>query len=301
MFKILLSGLLLLFVTLPASAALNVFACEPEWASLTQELGQDKVKVFSATTAQQDPHRIQARPSLIAKMRRADLVICTGADLEIGWLPVLQRRANNPKVQPGQPGYFEAAQHVSLLDKPVRIDRAEGDIHAAGDPHIHLNPHNISRIAAALTETLVKIDPANADAYKQNSDNFLHRWQQAIELWEQQAKSLRDLRMVTQHKSWAYLLDWLTMQEVARLEPKPGIPPSPGHVLRLTETMKREKIKVVLAANYFDQAKVKRVTEMTEAMPVVVALATYGQKDMNTYFDMYDVWIRELVKALAEG
>jgi len=294
MLKILFTGLLLLFVTLPASAKLNVFACEPEWASLLQELGRDKVKVFSATTAQQDPHRIQARPSLIAKMRRADLLVCTGADLETGWLPVLLRRAANPGVQPGQPGYFEASLHVTLLDKPTRLDRAEGDIHAAGDPHIHLNPHNILRVAKTLTNTLTIVDPENAVDYKQNSDDFLRRWQQAIEHWEQQAQSLRNLRVVTQHKSWAYLLDWLHIQEVARLEPKPGIPPSSAYLGKVLQSLKHQSAHAILVANYQSPKPAKWLQQRT-GIPIITLPYTVGGSDeANNLFRLFDVTLEQL-------
>jgi len=294
MLKILFTGLLLLFVTLPASAKLNVFACEPEWAALVEELGHDNIKVFSATTAQQDPHRIQARPSLIAKMRRADLVVCTGADLEIGWLPVLLRRAANPKVQPGQPGYFAAAQHVSLLDKPARLDRAEGDIHAAGDPHIHLNPHNISRVSKALTDTLIAIDPQNAIDYTKNRDDFLTRWQQAIERWEQQAKMLSNLRVVTQHKSWAYLLDWLGIQEIARLEPKPGIPPSTAYLGKVLESLQHQSANAILVANYQSPQPAKWLQQRT-GIPIITLPYTIGGSDeANNLFRLFDVTLQQL-------
>ena len=294
MIKTLFTGLLLLFVSLAASAELNVFACEPEWASLVEELGGEEVKVFSATTAQQDPHRIQARPSLIAKMRRADLAVCTGADLEIGWLPVLQRRAANPKVQPGQPGYFAATQHVSLLDKPTRMDRAEGDIHAAGDPHVHLNPHNITRIARALTNTLATIDPQNAISYRQNRDNFLDRWQQAIKRWEDRAESLRNLRVVTQHKSWTYLLDWLGMQEVARLEPKPGIPPSTAYLAQVLESLQHQSANIILVANYQNPKPATWLQQRSDIPIVKLPYTIGGTNEVNDLFRLFDVTLELL-------
>jgi len=294
MLKKLATGLLLLFVTFSASARLNVFACEPEWAALVEELGRDKVKVFSATTAQQDPHRIQARPSLIAKMRRADLVVCTGADLEIGWLPVLLRRAANPKVQPGQPGYFAAAQYVSLLDKPTRLDRAEGDVHAAGDPHIHLNPNNISRVSKALTDTLVAIDPENTIVYKKNRDDFLIRWLQAVERWEQQAKTLRNLRVVTQHKSWAYLLDWLGIQEIARLEPKPGIPPSTAYLGQVLESLQHQSANAILIANYQSPKPAKWLQQRTGIPIIMLPYTIGGSNDADNLFRLFDTTLEQL-------
>src|SRR5262252_9131061 len=161
----LITGLGLSFVAFvsagPVRAELNVFACEPEWAALASEIGGDKVSVFTATTAKQDPHQVQARPALIAQLRSADLVVCTGAELEIGWMPVLLRQASNGRVQPGSPGYFEAAQQVRPLDLPTRFDRAEGDIHPAGNPHIQTDPRNIATVAAALARRLSEIDPAD--------------------------------------------------------------------------------------------------------------------------------------------
>src|SRR6476646_8447538 len=140
----LLAVVLLAVMAAPALAALNVFATVPEWGALAQELGGDAVKVYTATNALQDPHHIEAKPSLIARARGADLVVATGAELEIGWLPIVLQQAGNPKLQPGKPGYFEAASFVTLLDKPVRLDRADGDVHAAGDPHIQTDPRNIA-------------------------------------------------------------------------------------------------------------------------------------------------------------
>jgi zinc/manganese transport system substrate-binding protein len=147
---------------LPASAGLNVFACTPEWGSLAKELGADRVRVYTATTALQDPHRIEARPSLIARARTADLAVCNGAELESAWLPLVQSQSGNPRIQSGQPGYFEAASAVSLIEKPAQVDRAHGDVHAAGNPHLHLDPGNIARVAAALGERMALLDPTEA-------------------------------------------------------------------------------------------------------------------------------------------
>jgi zinc/manganese transport system substrate-binding protein len=298
MLKTLCIGLLLLFVTSPVSAALNVFACEPEWASLVEELGRDKVKVFSATTAQQDPHRIQARPSLIAKMRRADLLVCTGAELETGWLPVLLRRAANPKVQPGQPGYFEAAQHVTLLDKPERLDRAEGDIHATGDPHLHLNPHNLSRIANALTARLITLDPENTIYYTNSRDDFLNRWQGAISRWEQQTVALRGIGIVSQHKSWTYLIDWLEMKEIARLEPKPGIPPSTTYLTQVLTTLQQQPARAVLITPY-QNPKASEWLHSRTSIPVVdLPYTVGGDADATTLFGLFDSTINKLLAVI---
>src|SRR2546426_4990562 len=169
---------------LPATAALNVFACEQEWAALAQELAGDKASVYSATNALQDVHKVEARPSLIARIRNADLIICSGAELEIGWLPLLLTQSGNARIQPGSPGYLEASRYVVRLDVPRVIDRSLGDIHASGNPHVHLDPRNIAKIAEVLAGRLVEIDHANADEYKKRAESFRRRWQSAIQRWE---------------------------------------------------------------------------------------------------------------------
>src|SRR3954468_820577 len=171
-----LSSFMLALCSLPSHAALNVLACEPEWAALATELGGDKVKVSSATSALQDPHRIEARPSLIARTRNADLLVCTGMELEVGWLPVLLQQSGNPKIAPGQPGNLEAGAMVPRLDVPGRVDRSQGDVHAAGNPHIQQDPRNIARVADALVARLAQIDAANAGYYQARHKDFSARW-----------------------------------------------------------------------------------------------------------------------------
>src|SRR5450756_2578662 len=177
----------------PATAALKVLACEPEWAALVQELAGDNASVSSATTALQDAHHIEARPSLIARARNADLVLCTGSELEVGWLPLLLRQSGNERVQPGAPGYLETSQLVPRLEIPNVLDRSLGDIHPAGNPHIHLDPRNIATVAQVLGDRLAQLDPANADAYRTRTAAFLARWRDAIRRWEAEAAPLRGL------------------------------------------------------------------------------------------------------------
>src|SRR5215469_7715254 len=207
----------------PASAKLNVFACEPEWAALSTALGGEDVEVFTATTARQDPHQVQARPVLISRLRSADLAVCTGAELEIGWMPVLLRQSSNAKVQPGAPGYFEATQQVKLLEVPTRLDRAEGDIHPQGNPHIQGDPRNMQIIAAALAKRLAAIDPAHAAGYTQRGKMFDDKLAQAMQGWQREAAPLKGLNVVIYHKEWIYLMNWLGMHEVGTIEPKPGV------------------------------------------------------------------------------
>src|SRR5918996_5383091 len=237
-----IAALLALFAG-PAIAALNVFACTPEWGALAKELGADKVSVYTATTALQDAHRIEARPSLIARARSADLVVCTGAELEIGWMPLVQQQSGNARIQSGQPGYFEASDHVELIEKPASLDRAQGDLHAAGNPHIHLNPRNIAEVAAALGERMAQLDPKEAAHYRQRTKDFLDRWQRAIARWENEAAPLKDLALVVHHRDLAYLIAWLGMREAGSLEPKPGLPPSSAHLAELLGRIKQTAAK----------------------------------------------------------
>lgn len=245
---------LVLALLLPAAAsALDVFACEPEWGALVQELAGDTATLTVATTAFQDPHRLQAKPSLIAAIRSADIVVCTGADLEIGWLPLLLRRAGNAKIQPGTSGYFLAADFVRKLEVPKLIDRSQGDIHPQGNPHVHLDPRNLRRIADALGQRLAEVDAANAVDYAARLADFRQRWDEAIESWETAAAGLAGLRIVTNHRSFSYLTDWLKIDVVATLEPKPGIPASGAQLALLLEQLSASPPAAVVRTPYSNE------------------------------------------------
>lgn len=290
----LLLGITALF-SVPATAAVSVFACEPEWATLVKEIGADRVEATSAITALQDPHRIQARPSLIARMRKADMVICTGVGLEAGWLPLLLRRANNPRVQPGQPGYLEAATAVALLDRPQRLDRAEGDIHAGGNPHIQTSPHNFTVVARVIADRLSMIDPEHAKHYRGKLDDFLIRWQAAIERWEQAAKPLRGMRVVVQHSSWVYLHHWLGLEQVATIEPKPGVPPGSGDLARLITQMEQQPADVILRAAYQDDASAQWLSNRTGIRVAVLPFTVGGSEAAQDLFGLFDDTVQKLL------
>lgn len=297
MYRALLLLGITLFTATPAAAGLSVFACEPEWAALVQEIGGDLVDVQSATTAQQDPHRIQARPSLIVRMRKADLVICTGAGLEAGWLPLLLRRANNPRVQPGQAGYLEAATAVALLDRPARLDRAEGDIHAQGNPHIQTNPHNLALVARVIAERLSLIDSDHAARYRTNLADFLTRWDSAIAKWEQLAKPLRGMTVVVQHRSWVYLQQWLGLEEMAAIEPKPGLPSGSGHLARLVSRLEQRPADVIIRAAYQDDAGARWLSERTGIREVELPFTVGGSKAASDLFGLFDDTVNQLLAA----
>ncbi|MDP2266496.1 MAG: zinc ABC transporter substrate-binding protein [Thiobacillus sp.] len=285
-----------LWLPVHAHAALNVFACEPEWAALARELGGGEVKVYSATTAMQDPHRIEARPSLIAQMRRADLVVCTGAELEIGWLPVLLREAGNAAVQPGQPGYFEAARFVSLLDKPARLDRADGDVHASGNPHIHTDPRNILRVSAALATRLAGIDPANAAAYRSRGQDFAARWNAAMTRWQTRAAPLKGVPVVVQHASFLYLLSWLEMRTVATLEPKPGVEPSVGHLARVATQLQATPARLVLRTAYQSPRPADWLAQRAGIPALALPYTVGGNERASDLFGLFDDTLDQLLK-----
>lgn len=291
--------MLVLLASLPAlaHAALNVFACEPEWGALAREIGGDAVKVYTATTAMQDPHRIEARPSLIAQMRRADLAVCTGAELEVGWLPLLQRESGNAGVQPGRPGYFEATRYVTMLEKPSLVDRSQGDVHAAGNPHIQTDPRNIARVGAALAQRLAEIDPANAAVYQARWKDFSARWEAAIARWQQQAAPLKGMPVVVQHKSFTYLLNWLGLREVATLEPKPGVEPSVGHLAEVAARLQTTPAKMVLRASYQSPRASEWLAERANIPVVTLPFTVGGAPGADDLFGLFDVTLAELLKA----
>jgi zinc/manganese transport system substrate-binding protein len=281
----------------PAQAALRVLACEPEWAALTQELGGPLVDVSSATTAQQDPHQIQARPSLIARVRNADLLVCTGAELEVGWLPVLLQQSGNAKVQPGQPGNFAAADFVRKLEIPTSLDRAQGDVHAAGNPHIQTDPRNIAVVATQLTRRLQQVDAAHAADYAQRGAAFQQKWQQALARWNAQAAPLRGLPVVSQHKAYVYLYDWLGLKEVAVLEPKPGVEPSAAHLQTVLETLKATPARLVVYSAYQDPRPSEWLSRNGGIPAVKLPFTVGGTEGAKDLFGLFDDTVARLLAA----
>jgi zinc/manganese transport system substrate-binding protein len=291
---------LALMLALPwaAHAALNVFACEPEWAALAKEIGGGAVRVYSATTAQQDPHRIEARPSLIAQMRRADLVVCSGAGLEASWLPVLLREAGNDQVQPGRAGYLEATRFVALLEKPASLDRAQGDVHAAGNPHIQTDPRNIARVGAVLAQRLAELDPARAKAYQAQWQDFSARWNTALAGWQTRAAPLKNQPVAVQHKSFSYLLAWLGMKEVAVLEPRPGVDPSVGHLAQVAARLQQTPARAVLRAAYQSPRPSEWLAERAGIPAVALPFTVGGNARAQDLFNLFDDTIDQLLKTV---
>jgi zinc/manganese transport system substrate-binding protein len=279
----------------PVSAALSVFTCEPEWAALAQELGGDKISAYSATTALQDPHRLEARPSLVSRIRSADLVICSGSELEVGWLPLLLTQSGNNRIQPGAPGFIEASQYVIRLEVPKVLDRALGDIHPSGNPHVHLDPRNIARIADVVAERLGRLDPANAAVYRSRAGAFQERWKTATSRWREQAAPLNGVPVVVYHKDMSYFLHWAGMREAGALEPRPGLPPSPAHLAELIDQLKHDPAKAVVYSSYNDPRAAQFLAERAGIPAVLLPFTVGGTEKAKDLFGLFDDTIARLL------
>ncbi|MFA6904293.1 MAG: zinc ABC transporter substrate-binding protein [Gallionellaceae bacterium] len=295
---IILNILLMSALGLPAHAALNIFACEPEWAALAQELTGDKASIYAATNALQDPHHVEARPSLIAKARSAQLLVCTGAELEAGWLPVILREAANPDIAEGKPGNFEAAHYVTMLEVPARLDRGEGDVHAAGNPHIHLDARNFLPVADALSARISELDPANAAFYAQRLHDFRQKWQAALLRWSALATPLKGQPVVVQHRSYPYLHAWLGLQQVAELEPKPGMEPGAAYLSGLVAQLKARPARMVIRSAYQDGRPSQWIAQRTGLHTVELPFSVGGNAQAGDLFSLFDDTIARLLAGL---
>jgi len=271
----------LLLFSVSASAKVEIFACEPEWKALAEALGGEHVSAFSATTAFQDPHYVEARPSLIAKARQANMLVCTGAELEVGWLPLLLRQSGNPSIQQNQAGYFLATEQVNLIEKPTQFDRSQGDVHAAGNPHVHLEPYRLLIIAKALKERLMVVDANNKESYQANFEQFEKMWQSQISIWEVQAAPLKGKKAIVYHKNWSYLMSWLGITPIGDLEPKPGIPPTSAHLSSLLNTVRTTGADTIIVANYQNDKGAQWLSGKTH-IPIVILPFTVGGGEKAT-------------------
>ncbi len=291
-------GILALGVgSLPAQAALKVLATTPDWASLVTDLGGDKVNVYTATSAFQDVHRVDAKPSLVARARTADLVVATGADLEIGWMPVLLQDSGNTKIQPGSPGYFEAAPLVHLLEVPSAVDRSMGDIHPLGNPHVTLDPRNIAIIAKALSARLILVDSSNAAYYAGRGEDFQKRWQAATAQWDIKAAPLKGVGVVVIHRDQVYLCNWLGLKELAAIEPKPGVPPSAGYLGELVTKLAATPPKMILRNAYNDPKAADWLSQRIHAPVVLLPYSVGGTPEAKDLFGLFDDTLNRLLAA----
>jgi zinc/manganese transport system substrate-binding protein len=288
---------LVAMVSLPAHAALKILATTPEWGALSRELGGERVDVYIATTAFQDVHRVEAKPSLVARARTADLVVATGAQLEIGWLPVLLQESGNARIQTGNAGYFEATASLRLLEVPSSVDRSLGDIHPQGNPHVQLDPHNIALVATALAARLAQLDPADAAWFQSRNADFQARWQTAIARWEQQARPLKGVPVVLMHRDQVYLCHWLGLKEVAAIEPKPGVPPSAGYLAELVSKLGTTPARMILRNAYNDPKAADWLSARVHAPVVLLPYTVGGTPAARDLFGLFDDTIARLLGA----
>ena len=290
-----LIALSLVIISNSALAKIKVFTCEPEWTSLVKEITKNKAVVYQAISGKQDPHKIQARPSLIAKVRNSDLLVCSGADLEIGWLPVLIEKAANNKIKVGTLGYFEAASVIDVIDKKSNVDRSMGDQHPYGNPHIHLNPHNILIVGQEIVERLSKIDPNNSKIYQENFASFQSKFSNKIVEWESKAKVLVNKNIISHHADINYLVQWLKLNLLSTIENKPGIPPSASQMKKLVYDFKDSNI---LAINSFiiNPAKPSNwLSNKLQAPKVSLHYTVGSQNNIKNLFDLFEENLRILL------
>jgi zinc/manganese transport system substrate-binding protein len=290
-------ALLILTLAVPAQAAIRVLATTADWGALATELGGERVDVYVATSALQDVHRVDAKPSLVARARTADLVVANGAELEVGWLPVLLQEAGNARIQRGAPGYFEATAYLKLLEIPTRLDRSMGDIHPQGNPHVQLDPRNIAIVAKALTTKLAAIDPPGGDYYSARGADFAMRWTEAISRWQAKAEPLKGVPVVIMHRDQAYLCHWLGMKEIASIEPKPGVPPSAGYLGQLVTQLSASPPRLILLNAYNDPKAAKWLSERIHAPAVVLPFSVGGTPAAKDLFGLFDDTLDHLLGA----
>ncbi len=296
---ILIAGLgVLLAAPASALAKVNVFACEPEWAALAEEIGGDLVNVTAATHARQDVHHLRAKPSLLAAMRKADLVFCTGASLEVGWLPILLKKAGGPDVQPETIGWMMASNYVEMLEVMGRADRSMGHVHPEGNPHIHLNPANIQTVAEYFAERLFLIDQDNAATYSQNLENFTKKWAAATQRWNAEKALFKGRQVVVYHNSWVYLLNWLGMEAAASLEPKPGIPPTASHLETVLKAIEGKDVKAIIITPYENEDAAEWLSEKSGIPVVPLPFTVGGNEKADDLVSLFDETLALLKAAL---
>jgi zinc/manganese transport system substrate-binding protein len=302
-FFALLSALALLFSVGPppsyAASKLNVMTATTDLAALAQEIGGDKVDVESIARGYQDPHFVEAKPSFLLKLRRADLLIVVGLELEIGWLPPLITQSTNPKIQVGAPGYFDASRFAKILEIPTgAVTRAEGDVHPQGNPHYWLDPENGLRIAKGIADKFSEMRPGDAAYFADRYANFEQRLKQADQQWLAQMKPYAGRKIVSYHRSWPNFAEHFALNVVGYVEPRPGIPPSPQHTVELIGQMKRDGVKVIVVEPYFDLKTPNAIARDTGGQVVVLMPSVGGEKEITDYFKLFDYDIAKLKLAL---
>jgi len=288
-----------LLTAVPARAALNVVTTTQDMASITQEVGGDKIKVTALAKGYQDPHFVEAKPSFVLILNKANLLIVVGRDLEIGWLPPLITQSRNAKIQPGAEGYLDPSTSARILDMPTgAITRAEGDVHPLGNPHYWLDPANAVRMAIQVRNRLVQLRPADAEYFDQHLQNFKVRINDANKRWMAQVAPYRGAKVVGYHPSLPNFARHFGLDIIGTIEPKPGIPPSPSHTLEIINLIKAQHVKAILMEPYFDRKTPDFIAAQTGAQVVVIYPSVGGKPGLDDYFKLFDDDINELTKAL---
>jgi zinc/manganese transport system substrate-binding protein len=282
-----------------AAAQVNVVTTTTDLASLTREVGGDRVTVTALAKGYQDPHFVDPKPSYLTLLKNADLLEVVGLELELGWLPPLLDQSRNPKIRPGGAGYLDASKGVEILDRPTgTVDRSMGDVHPNGNPHYWLEPGNAIRIAIQISERLSQIRPADAPYFAARLQDFKVRMNEANKRWTAALAPYRGAKIVTYHRSWPNFVRRYGLNVIAYVEPKPGIPPSPSHTFELINLMKAQKVKVILVEPFFDLKTPNSIAERTGAKVVVMYPSVGGSPGTDDYFKLFDRNVAEIVKAL---
>ncbi len=295
--------LLSLIASQPAMAAgkINIVTSTSDLASLTSEVGGDRVSVIAIARGYQDCHFVEAKPSFLLNLRKADLLVVVGLQLEIGWLPPLITQSGNPKIQPASPGYFDASQFAEILEIPTaQVSRAMGDVHPLGNPHYWLDPQNGLRVAKGLAQKLSEVSPGDAPYFRQRLEGFQKRLAEAEKRWDEQMKPYRGRKIITYHQSWPNFVKRFGLQVADYVEPRPGIPPSPAHVVELIALMKRQNVKLILVEPYFDLKTPQSVARETGGQVVVLMPSVGGNPETGDYIKLFDYDINQLVNAFQQ-
>jgi zinc/manganese transport system substrate-binding protein len=281
-----------------AAGKLNVVTTTADLAALTQEVGGDRVSVQSIAKGYQDPHFVEAKPSFLLLLQRADLLVSVGLHLEIGWLPPLISQCGNARVQVNAPGYLDASQFAEILELPTGpVSRAQGDVHPLGNPHYWLDPENGRRVARGIASKLAQLRPADAPYFEQRFQDFSRRLTEAEKRWDAQMQPYRGRKVITYHRSWPNFTRRFGLQDMGEIEPRPGIPPSPRHTIELMEMMKREGVKVILVEPYFDMRTPNSIASATGAKVVELLPSVGGEKEVTDYFKLFDYDLGALSRA----
>lgn len=284
-----------------AQGKLTVVATTEDLAAIAQEVGGDRIAVDSLAKGYQDPHFVEAKPSFILKLQKADLLIVVGRELEIGWLPPLIQQSRNAKIQAGADAYLDASLHAKILDIPQgQITRAMGDVHPSGNPHYWLDPENGKIIGRDIVTKLTQYRPNDKAYFEQRLADFTSRLNDALKRWQTAMAPFKGVKVVTYHRSYPNFVDRFGLEVVGYVEPRPGIPPSPGHTLDLIQEMKRQNIKVILMEPYFDQKTPNSIAAQTGAKVLVLPPSVGGEKTITDYIKLFDFDVNMLVGALKD-